>query len=124
MRPSAVISIGLVLTSVSGCALTEVRSRSKLGPEFRHKNSNADEVRWYVQQGLDFKWENGLSTGITYRRRDVDDGGGDHDNGVWFEFSFPVWKATKINPLERRIVMLERRLARLEIQPARTGAGQ
>ena len=90
-RIVAVFLLGLLC---SGCVLKEVRSKSKVGPEFRHKGSSRTESeRWTVQEGLEFKWNNGVSTGVTYRRRDVNEGSGDHDDGVWFEFSFPVWKA-------------------------------
>ncbi len=48
--------------------------------------------------GFGFKWGQCLESGVTYRRRDVDDdGGGDNDRGVWFEVSHPVRKAKK-NP--------------------------
>jgi hypothetical protein len=101
--------------------LKEVRSKTKFGPEFRHKGSNrTNEVRWYAQQGFDFKWEKGITTGVTYRRRDVDGGSGDNDNGVWIDFSFPIWKAPKkADALARRVVELERRLAQLEVHPER-----
>lgn len=106
----------VLLWLVSGCALKEVRSKSKFGPEFRHKGSNrTDAVRWTVQQGFEFKADNGISTGITYRRRDTDDGSGDNDNGVWIDFSFPIWRAEKEpDAAVRRVEELERRLARLE----------
>lgn len=103
---------------VSGCALQEVRSKSAFGPEFRHKGSNrTDAVRWTVQQGFEFKWDKGISTGITYRRRDTDDGNGDNDNRVLLEFSFPIWKAKKApNVTAQRVEELERRLAELETE--------
>ncbi len=105
---------------MGGCGLKEIRSKTKFGPEFRHKGSNStNSVRWTAQQGFDFKWKKGWSTGITYRRRDTDNGNGDNDNGVWLDFSFPIWKAPKkkdkdskktseyISELEQRITLLE-----------------
>lgn len=121
MKEMLLIVLSLMVTLASGCALKEVRSKTKFGPEFRHKGSNrTNEVRWYAQQGFDFKWEKGITTGVTYRRRDVDGGSGDNDNGVWIDFSFPIWKAPKkADALALRVVELERRLARLEVQPER-----
>lgn len=101
-----------------GCALKEVRSKTKLGPEFRHKGSNRTEsVRWTAQQGVELKWEGGVSTGLTYRRRDTDAGSGDHDDGVWLDFSFPLWKAPKKpDTMKDQMEALARRLATLEAQ--------
>ncbi len=46
-------------------------------------------------------------------------GNGDNDNGVWFEFSFPLWKAAKAsNGLAQQVESLERRLANLEMRLA------
>ena len=111
----------LVLCSISlalstGCALREVRGKTKFGPSFRHKGSSrTDSVRWTVQQGFDFKWDNGITTGVDFRRRDVDDGNGDSTTGVFFDVSFPVWKAEeKPDPLRRRLKKLKKRLARVE----------
>lgn len=108
----------LVVSVLPGCALKEIRSKSKIGPEFRHRGSNStNSVRWTVQQGFDFKWDEGVSTGITYRRRDTDGGSGDNDNGVWIDFSFPIWKAPKKeHATAARVEELERRLAQLEGQ--------
>ena len=97
--------------------MTELHSTWKGGPEFRHKGSNrTDSVRWYAQTGLKAVHENKhgheYTTAVTYRRRDVSEGAGDNDNGVWLEFSFPLWKAPKKH--ERDIVDVKRRLARLE----------
>ncbi len=44
---------GLVLASLPGCALVEIRSKSKTGPEFRHRGADrTDSIRRYAQQGL------------------------------------------------------------------------
>ena len=107
---------GCFLMLASGCALQEVRSKTKLGPEYRHNGSTrTDAVRWTAQQGIEFKWDKGWNTGITYRRRDTNNGGGGNDNGVWIDFSFPIWKAgTTSRASNGRIEALERRIAMLE----------
>ena len=107
-----------VLISATGCQLNlkEVRSKTKFGPSFRHKGSNrTDSTRWTVQQGIEFKWSKGVKTGITYRRRDIDDGNGNNDNSVFVNFSFPIWKVDKKpDPLKKRLKKLEKRVAELE----------
>ena len=112
-----ILVCGVLVCCLPGCALQEIRSKTKVGPEFRHKGSNSTNAeRWTAQQGLEFKWDKGINTGLTYRRRDTNHGTGDNDNGVWFEFSFPLWKATsKKNGLERRVEALKERLATLEV---------
>lgn len=116
------LAFGLVLVLLPGCTLVEIRSKSKAGPEFRHRGSDrTNRIRWYAQQGLEFVWRddrnNKITTGITYRRRDVDNGSGDNDNGVWLDFSFPVWKAEKgPDHAARRMELLERRIAALEAE--------
>lgn len=110
------IMIGVLLLSLGGCTLQEIRSKSKFGPEYRHRGSNrTDSVRWYAQQGVEFKWDKGINTSVTYRRRDEDNGNGDHDNGVWFEISFPIWQAKEPpDSTARKMEELEMRLAELE----------
>lgn len=101
-----------------GCALKQVKSSTKFGPSFRHSGSNrTSSIRWTEQQSYSFKWEEGVTTGIMYRRRDADNGNGNNDNGVFFNFSYPIWKKNKksqnafdrINKLELRLVNLEER---------------
>lgn len=113
MRLKGLSTCGVVLLLVSGCALQEVRSKTKFGPEFRHSGSNnTNNERWTVEQGFDFKWDRGITTGIAYRRRDINDGNGDNENRVMFEFSFPLWKAeSKDRQLARRVERLEQQLA-------------
>ena len=115
-RLTLLIFLLFIVPPFSGCGLKEIRSKTKFGPEFRHRGiDSTNSVRWYAQQGFDFKWENDLTTGITYRRRDTDNGSGDNDNGVWIDFSFPIWKAPKksdqtsesVHKLEKRITELE-----------------
>ena len=125
----AVVGAGI---AAAGCSLQEIRSKSKFGPEFRHSGSDrTNEVRWYAQQGFDFIWSdqkgNKITSGITYRRRDVDEGDGDNDNGIWLDFSFPIWRApskakesnVRISSLEERIAMLES-ILRDQAQPRST----
>jgi len=113
----------VLLILASGCTLREIRSDTKFGPSFRHKGSNrTNSVRWSVEQGFDFKWSKGINTGISFRRRDTDEGTGDNDNTVFFDVSFPIWKAEKKpNPLKKRLKKLERRVAELESMLAQSG---
>ena len=117
LKITATAIVCVCLPLAGGCSVTEIRSTWKGGPEFRHKGSDrTDSVRWSAQTGLKAHHEDKkgheYTTAVTYRRRDVDDGAGDNDNGVWFEYSFPLWKAPKKH--ERDIVALQRRVARLE----------
>jgi hypothetical protein len=120
------VILAVLTLSVSACTtLKEVRGKTKFGPEFRHSGGpgrGTDLTRWTAQQGIDFKWENGWTTGIEYRRRDLDDGATDRDNGVWISVSYPLWKAEP-NPkknVDRRIEELEHRIAELEQQKVLT----
>jgi hypothetical protein len=99
---------------VSGCALQEVRSKWKLASEWRHSGRSTEEVRYSVEQGFDLRWDKGWTTGVAYRRRDIDDGSGDHDDGLFVDFSFPLWKAHKPDANAQRIQALENRIAQLE----------
>ncbi len=120
MKASIVMTLGLSLSiGVSGCALREVRSQSKFGPEWQHSGSNStDSVRYSAEQGFDFKWQNDWTTGVSYRRRDIDNGDGNNDNGAWFDFSFPLWKAAKKDASAERVAELERRITQLEARLA------
>lgn len=116
MRTKTLVALALLGAVVSGCTLTEVRGKTKLGQEFRHSGtSNTNQIRYSAQQGLDLKWHNGVSTGISYRRRDDDNGDGNNDNGIFLDFSYPLWKRrSKEDELAMRVQVLERRLAALE----------
>jgi hypothetical protein len=117
MKSKAWVGISLSFTLFSGCALQEVRSKSKVGNEWRHSGSRStNEERYSVEQGFDFKWDKGIGTGISVRRRDINEGNGDNDTGLWLDFSFPVWKAPppKKESSAERILELERRVALLE----------
>lgn len=116
MMRCVLVTLALGLPLLTGCALKEVRSKTKTGVEYRHSGtSRTDAERYLVQQGVQFKWDKGVSTTVSYRRRDTNDGNGNNDNGVWFEIGFPIWKA-KSKPVEttERLATLERRIAELE----------
>jgi hypothetical protein len=115
MRLSTVVCMSLIF----GCALEEVRSKNKLGAEWRHGGARSTaEERYSVEPGFDFKWDKGVSTGIGYRRRDIDNGSGDSDNGLFVDVSFPLWKRKKADKTAERVEALERRLAELETERA------
>ncbi len=116
---------GGLLVSCVGCGLKQVRSKTKFGASFRHKEkNNTDSTQWTMQQGLSFSWKHGLRTGITYRRRDIDDGNGNSDNAVYVDVSFPVWKKPKKpDKTAKRLKKLEKRLARLEAEIVTLRAG-
>ena len=116
MQLKTITACSLLLTLLSGCALHEIRSKTKVGPEFIHSGSdNTNSERWTVEQGLEFRWDKGITTGVTYRRRDVDDGNGNNENRVLLEFSFPLWRAeSQQTTLARRVQRLQNRLDTLE----------
>lgn len=104
---------------VSGCSLQEVRSKQRVGVEYRYSGGSESNLqRWTVQQGLEFKWQDGVSTGLVYRRRDNDDGESDHDDGVWFDVSYPIWRAERKPPPSDKdqIAQLRRELAAIRQQ--------
>lgn len=119
MKRIAVVFSVLVFAALDGgCTLQEVRGKTKGGTEWRHSGSrNDNDERYSFEHGFEFKWDNGWSTGISGRRRDINDGTGDNDTGVWLDVSYPIWKAPKKASAEqRRIAELEKRLAMLEGQ--------
>src|SRR3990172_9561455 len=126
MAPYRHLFGGVVLLALlSGCALEEVRSKNKFGSEWRHSGSRSTaEERYSVEPGFEFKWDKGISTGLSYRRRDIDNGSGDSDNGLFVDVSFPLWKKPKGQAkTAERIEALERRLAELEAAQAERVAG-
>jgi len=103
--------------------LKEVRSKSKMGPEFRHSGThNTNKERWAAGTGVEFSFNNGVKTGVTYRRRDDNEGDGNNDNGVWWDMSFPLWKAKdrKMETLQDRIIRLEEEVYSLRTQEIKT----
>lgn len=113
----------LALLGGSGCkaSVSEVRGKTAFGPEFRNRGNNTSEVRYDVRQNVDLKWSNGWSSGLTYRRRDVDDGSGDNENLFLFDVGYPIWKAPKkpeksserIEELEEQVREMRARVAAL-----------
>ncbi len=118
MNKSIVLAIvACTTTAFLGCTkLKEIRSESKFGPSYKHKGTNrTDSVSWTVQHGIEFKFKEGIKTGITYRRRDTDNGNGNNANSVFVDFSFPLWKAPKKpDPLKKKLKKLEKRVNELE----------
>ena len=117
MKRIHAVILSVLIGLAGGCSwqLQEVRGKTKFGPEFRDILKTSS-VRWTsIQQGFEMKWDNGWKTGLTYRRRDVDQGRGGNDNGVWFDFSYPLWqRPKKPDTTARRIESLERQLAKLQ----------
>jgi len=104
---------------ISGCALKEIRSSSKMGPAFKHSGKDrTNSVRWYAIQGYDFKCRDGSSAGVTFRRRDTAEGSGNNDSGILFDYSYPIWKKPKKKSSKKseRLQRMDERLTKLERQ--------
>jgi hypothetical protein len=134
-----VASLTAVLV-VAGCKAnpSELRGKTSFGAEARNRGNNTQEIRYDARQAVDLKWDNGWSTGISYRRRDIDDGSGDNENRVLVEVGYPLWKAPKkeekpkdigpptgttserIDQLQRQLEEMRARVAALK-PPAGTG---
>ncbi|MCO6438675.1 MAG: hypothetical protein J5J06_16400 [Phycisphaerae bacterium] len=114
-RHSAILVLGLLVMFSSGCALKEVRGRSSFGPEYRnHSQAQTNDIRFEAKQGIEFRWDKGITTGVSYRRRDIDDGNGDNENLILFEIGYPIWSAPKSeDKLAQRVAELERQLAEM-----------
>ncbi len=99
--------IALVLFAFTGCSeghffpgfdsdksweVKKVTSKWKTGPEFRETSSGTHSERWTIKTGIETELMNGHKFAITYRRRDINNGGGGNDNGVWLECSFSIWE--------------------------------
>ncbi len=130
MRKSGFVMAALGLFAVlstAGCAwqLNEIKGKTKFGPEFRDRPGRKSEVRWTgIDQEFEFKWDNGYSTIVGYRRRDTDEGSGGNDNRITFGFSYPIWKRPQHGSVgARRLDRLELRLAKLEEENAGLRAG-
>jgi hypothetical protein len=110
--------LGLLLPG--GCALQEIRGKTSFGPEYRNRGDSTSEVRYDGRQAVEFRWDKGMTTGLTYRRRDVDNGSGDAENLFLFEVGYPLWKApAKPDKADARIAELEQRISELETQQSK-----
>lgn len=102
--------------------LDEITSSWRFGPEYRSTSDNTNLVRWTAQTGLSAELSDGQKIGVTYRRRDNDgaDGFNAADNGVWLEYSFPLWQREKAEESETKHedAALQERVARLESELA------
>lgn len=100
--------VGAALLSATGCStITEVRWRAKFGPEYRSKGGDSpNSTRWTVQTGPQVKFENGWTAGVTYRHRWEDER---TDDGVWLEFSFPLYRKSDADRRRRMRAGLEAR---------------
>ena len=118
---SVIFSVASVVI-LSSCTLEKVSGKTGFGPEFRHSGSqNTNDVRYSVTQGITWHWDNDTTTGVSYRRRDTDEGSGDNDNRILFEVGYPIWK--RDNPdrkLAERVELLEKRVQELERQASET----
>jgi len=98
---SVCCSVALVVLTcavASGCktaSVSEVRGKTAFGPEFRNRGNNTSEVRYDARQSIEAKWDNGWTTALAFRRRDVDDGSGDNETRGMVEVGYPLWKAPK-----------------------------
>lgn len=117
----------LIATGCKTAHLNEVRGKTSFGPEFRNRGNNTSEIRYDARQAVEFRFDNGWTTGLTYRRRDIDGGSGDNENLFLFEVGYPIWKAPKKeDAAARRITQLEKDLQELRDRVAdltASGAG-
>ena len=123
VSPLLTLSLSVAGLLGSGCkttSLAEIRGKSGAGTEFQHDGlKGTDQMRHYAVQGVEFKWDNGWTTGLTYRLRDVQDGNCNIENLVLFEVGYPIWKAPKKpEKTTERMDKLERELAELRAQLA------
>ena len=110
----------MLLVVCTGClsksvTLTEVTGKTSFGPEFRNFGNNTQDVRYTAIQALEFKLSNKWTVGMSYQRRDLDDGAGDNENLVLFEVGYPLWNAPKPEKTaaELQIEQLENQLREL-----------
>lgn len=118
------LAMAVILTGCKASA-QEVRGKTSFGPEFRNRGNNTSEVRYDVRQNVDVKWDNGWSTGLTYRRRDVDNGSGDSENLFLFDVGYPLWKAPKKpDKTSERIEELQREVEQMRAKIASMKSGE
>jgi hypothetical protein len=95
-----------------GWDVKKTYAKTKFGPECRENADGDSSTRWTAQMGLWTEMDNSHKVGVTYRRRDVDGGGGGHDNAFWLEWEIPIWKAPERSATAQ--IRMEERLALLE----------
>ena len=121
MGVGSLLALCVAVTGCKSSTVTEVRGKTAFGPEFRNLGNNTSEVRYDARQNIELKWDNGWTNGLTYRRRDVDEGSGNNENLFLFDVGYPIWKAPKkpdktaqqIQNLEEQIQEMRARLAAL-----------
>lgn len=114
-----VICIALLGAGCKSASVTEVRGKTSFGPEFRNRGNNTSEIRYDTRQAIELRWDNGWTTGVTQRYREVDNGSGDQEFLTLFEVGYPIWKAPKkpdktamqIEELQKQIGELQSQLA-------------
>lgn len=115
----------LAPTGCKSASLAEITGKSSFGPDFRNLGDNTHDIKYTAIQSLEFKLANKWTLGVTYQRKDMDEGAGDNENLVLFEVGYPLWNAPKpektaedvqIETLEKQLRGLNSELA--EIVPA------
>ncbi len=84
-------------TTLGGCkaSVQEIRGKTSFGPEFRNRGNNTSEIRYDARQAIEVKWDNGWTTGVVQRYREIDNGAGDQEFLTLFEVGYPIWKPAK-----------------------------
>ncbi len=108
--------------ALAGCKAnpTELRGKTSFGPEFQNRGNNTSQIRYDARQAFEMKWDNGWTTGLSFRRRDIDDGSGDNENRVMAEIGYPLWKAPKKEDkaTDRRIQELQEQVEEMRVRVA------
>lgn len=107
----------LVAGGCKGLSVTEIRGKTAFGPEWRNFGDNTSDIRYTAIHGYEAKLSNDWTAGVSYQRRDVDNGSGDNENLVLFEIGYPIWKKPKKDEKsaqELQIEELEKELRELD----------
>lgn len=124
IRPvGLIVAMILFILPAVGCesgSITEINGKTSFGPEFRNFGNNTQDIRYTAIQGLEFKLANKWTVGMSYQRRDVDEGSGDNENALLFEIGYPLWNAPKPEKTAEdfQIEELERELRELDYELA------
>lgn len=127
----AVIIAGM-MAGLVGCKATisEVRGKTSFGPEFRNRGNNTSEIRYDARQGIEIKWDNGWTTGVTQRYREIDNGAGDQEFLTLLEVGYPIWKPAKkpdkaeqssqrVEEMEHELAALRATVAEMRTEPSK-----